>query len=522
MDCTSKAHSDGTPSINLESGLDNDNERQHGRLQTGDLDQSSTSSYSIFTTVQKRWIVLLVAFAAMFSPLSSFIYYPALSSLATDLKVSLELMNLTITSYMIVSGITPAMIGNMADMVGRRPVYVLTFLVYFAANIGLALQRSYPALFVLRMLQSVGSSGTISIAYGVIADIASPGERGSYNGIMLCGPNTAPSLGPVLGGVLAERAGWRWIFWFLTILSGFALIAMVLFLPETARNIVGNGGVSAKGINKSLLSSIKGWHLTTATDGKGLRKRKLRIPNPMTCLYVIFYKDTASIILVNAIFYMTYCCVQASLSTLFIRLYNFKELQAGLIYLPFGFGCAVASYTTVAKAHGLTVDKLKGDDLSKMPLEEARLRSIWYPIAIAIIALAGYGWALHAKAICGTLLSDLHPLCPATAQASLNIVRCSLAAGGLAALESIIDHLGVGWCFTLFAAICATAIPILLAERQWGMNWRLARDSKASPQKKNEADQMSRCKGVKAERPSTWTEVGAKIEGMQEMKEGAG
>jgi len=211
MDCTTEVHGQCTRSINLVSGPDNNNNAsQDEQQQTDDLDPLSSPSYSIFTRAQKRWIVLLIAFAAMFSPLSSFIYYPALSSLATDLKVSLELMNLTITSYMIVSGITPAIIGNTADMVGRRPVYILTFAVYFAANIGLALQRSYPALFVLRMLQSAGSSGkisrsnlcnammiwsglislstgTISIAYGVIADIASPGERGSYNGVMLCG-----------------------------------------------------------------------------------------------------------------------------------------------------------------------------------------------------------------------------------------------------------------------------------------------------------------------------------------------
>ncbi len=56
-------------------------------------------------------------------------------------------------------------------------------------------------------------------------------------------------------------------------------------------------------------------------------------------------------------------------------------------------------YHLVAKVHGLTVDKVKGDDLSKLPLEEARLRSIWYPIAIAVITLAGYGWALHVKAV---------------------------------------------------------------------------------------------------------------------------
>jgi hypothetical protein len=49
--------------------------------------------------------------------------------------------------------------------------------------------------------------------------------------------------------------------------------------------------------------------------------------------------------LVNGLFYMTYCCVQASLSTLFITIYGFEELYAGLIYIPFGVSCALASYT---------------------------------------------------------------------------------------------------------------------------------------------------------------------------------
>ena len=122
-------------------------------------DTGQEVQYSKFTKAQKRWIVLLVAFAGMFSPLSSFIYYPAIHTIALDLRVTITLVNLTVTSYMIVSGITPAIVGDLADMMGRRPVYLATFLIYFVANVALALQRSYPALLVLRMLQSAGGSG---------------------------------------------------------------------------------------------------------------------------------------------------------------------------------------------------------------------------------------------------------------------------------------------------------------------------------------------------------------------------
>ena len=115
--------------------------------------------YSAFTTRQKSYITVLVAFAGMFSPLSSFIYYPAIGSIARGLQTTVELVNLTITSYMIVSGVVPSLIGNASDVLGRRPVYLFAIALYLCANVGLALQRSFPALLVLRMLQSAGSSG---------------------------------------------------------------------------------------------------------------------------------------------------------------------------------------------------------------------------------------------------------------------------------------------------------------------------------------------------------------------------
>lgn len=115
--------------------------------------------YSIFTKNQKQGIVVLVAFAAVFSPLSSFIYYPARNALANDLHVSLNKIDLTITSYMVVSGVIPALVGGFADVYGRRPAYLIIFTLYVVANVGLAFQKSYPALMVLRMVQSAGSSG---------------------------------------------------------------------------------------------------------------------------------------------------------------------------------------------------------------------------------------------------------------------------------------------------------------------------------------------------------------------------
>ena len=133
----------------------------------GNTDSPATMemAYSAFSKRSKRWIALAACFAAIFSGLSSFIYFPAISPIATSLHVSVELVNLTVTSYLIVSGIIPSIVGDLADRIGRRPLYLATFAIYLGANIGLALQDSYAALFVLRMIQSAGSSGTLLIEF---------------------------------------------------------------------------------------------------------------------------------------------------------------------------------------------------------------------------------------------------------------------------------------------------------------------------------------------------------------------
>lgn len=109
---------------------------------------------------------------------------------------------------------------------------------------------------VLRCIQSSGSNGTVALSNGVVSDFATRAERGSYIGLASLGSSLGPTLGPLIGGLLTKFLGWRAIFWFLDIYGGVMLLVVLIIVPETCRNVVGNGSVSPQRWNYSLISYL--------------------------------------------------------------------------------------------------------------------------------------------------------------------------------------------------------------------------------------------------------------------------
>lgn len=295
--------------------------------------------HTTFTFRQRIFIVTMTALASFFSPLSGQIYFPAIPDIAKDYNTSIGKINLTITSYLILQGFAPTVMGSFGDTTGRRPAYIIAFTIYLASNIGLATQKSYAALIVLRCLQSAGSSGTVALGFGVIADICTPAERGKYLGPVAAGIMLAPAFGPTIGGLLAKYLGWRSIFWFLTIISGVYLVIYVLFMPETARKVVGDGSIVPR--NWWSLSPLQYWKARRKqVDEKTKmerevpdKKSKFQFPNPLTSLAILREKDALIIILFASLAMVGIISLLASISPLFQEIYGFDSLQIGLCYM---------------------------------------------------------------------------------------------------------------------------------------------------------------------------------------------
>ena len=302
--------------------------------------------HSAFSTRTKVFVVIMAAVASVFSPLASTIYLPALNTLAANYHVTSASINLTVTIYIIFQGLSPMFFGDLADRSGRRPVYILAFTVAFFANLGLALQDNYAALFVLRAMQASGSSVTVAIGNGVVADVVTSAERGSYIGWVQAGTNFGPALAPVIGGLLAQFLGWRAIFWFLLICGAVYLSVYIIFVPETGRDIVGNGSIPPRSINKSVVNCLrsrkdrmKNSSMNVPNDGSqhtGNNQSKLprlRFPNPTKALRMVIEKDVAIVLFIASLLITLFQCLMTTLPSLFNEIYGLNDLQVGLCYL---------------------------------------------------------------------------------------------------------------------------------------------------------------------------------------------
>lgn len=391
------------------------------------------------------------------------------------------------------------------------------------------------ALLLLRALQSLGASAVLAIGYGVVADVCVPAERGQMLGPVMAVTNLGACIGPLVGGWVAlGSGGYEWVFWSLLIFGGVVLGTIGGWLPETGRNVVGNGSVGARKWSKtwwSLFGECRMRKKKQASVGNDTQsrshepdlsnpnhKKKHHIPNPSASLRIVFWRDTALILWMSASFYSIYYCVQTAIPSIYKDLYSFNEFEIGLSYLTGGAGVMLGGYVNgkimdknyekTAKAIGHTIDRFSGDNLDHFPIEKARARSSWYLLMTSTCTLVGYGWALETHShesiplilqfvlgfICtcflqtfSALLVDIFPDCPSTAATAGNITRCALSAVGVATVQPLINVLGRGWYFTFLGVLsglgCTAATWIIQTQ---GMKWRGQRRAKVIGSRTND------------------------------------
>ncbi|KAI1261962.1 MFS general substrate transporter [Xylariaceae sp. FL1019] len=471
-----------------------------------DTGPSSTPPHSVYSRNEKWLLVGFVGVAGLFSPLPANIYFPAIPALTTVFHRSVADLNLTVTIYLVLQGVSPMLWGPLSDRYGRRPLFLICLLILIGSSLGLALcpTSAFWLLLLLRALQAGGCASTIALGAGVIGDIATVDERGSFFGYFNLGPMLAPCIGPAIGGALSQYLGWRSIFWFLVIFAVACFTMLLLFLPETMRSLVGNGSIKPTHFAyKPLVPIFK--TATTPPAPKVIQGKK----NSVNPFRLFCYRDIILTLTYTGIVYAVNYTITSTISSSYAVKYPWlSETIIGICYLSTGAGMVLGS-TINGKLLDYDLARIKRrrtescsdccvDPDTDLPIEYARLRMIPGLLIIFVASAVGWGWCIEKgvsvagplvlQVILGytsiailnstmTLMIDLVKRQSSGVIACTNFVRCSLAAILVALIDMATARLGYGWTYTLLGGFCSLLIGVVYAEIHWGPAWRRERDS---------------------------------------------
>lgn len=477
---------------------------------TEDLSVPS-APFSAFPTRAKRIIVVSAASASVFAPLSMQIYLPSLTTLVTDFGVSRTKINLTLSVYMVFMALAPMFMGGIADVIGRRPAMLFCFSLYVVSCVLIALCHTYTELMGFRILQSVGASPLIAIASAVVADIVTSAERGSYAALVAVPVIFAPTLGPVIGGLLTEYLGWRSIFWFLLAAGGFGFLMIGLFFPETCRVIVGDASAKSPKRYRSVIQTIRDPrpdYSQSAEDEKRRLKGKAGVKALLwtsltSAVRVLCTKERFFLLFYVGLIFSGFQAIATELPTQFRAIYGYDSVMIGVMYLPLAGGAILSTavfgkqmnknFRRYAARAGIAIEAGREVDMYAVAVDRARLEVTFPALLISTAGIVCWGWVLEARtsiaapcvllffmgvglngvmATTNALLMDISQAQAGAVMAASNLTRCALGAVASAVIQLMIDKIGLGWTYVVFGIVFLLFSPMLAVQYFWGQKWR--------------------------------------------------
>ena len=180
-------------------------------------------------------ILTLVLLAGM-AALSMNIFLPSLPGMTAYFDTNYAIMNLSISMYLAFTALLQLFIGPISDRVGRRPVVLVSFVIFFIATIGCLLSTSIEVFLIFRMLQACIVTGMV-LSRAIVRDIVEDEKAASMIGYVTMGMAMVPMFAPAIGGFLNDLFGWKANFSMLLFI-GIIIAALAYFdLGETNNNI---------------------------------------------------------------------------------------------------------------------------------------------------------------------------------------------------------------------------------------------------------------------------------------------
>lgn len=178
------------------------------------------------------WTVTVVSLVMFMASLDNLIVTVALPVIRQELDASLESLEWTVNAYTLAFGVSLIPAAALAERFGRRRFFLGGLALFTLASAAAGLASSPGLLVAARLVQGVGGAVVTPLSMTLIAHQVPRERRGMALGVWSATTALGVALGPLLGGAVADAAGWQWIFW-INVPVGLALlpIAAVVLLP---------------------------------------------------------------------------------------------------------------------------------------------------------------------------------------------------------------------------------------------------------------------------------------------------
>src|SRR3954452_6824820 len=163
-------------------------------------------------TTNTRLAFAAIVAAMLPAVLDQTILATALPTIASDLG-RLADASWLVTAYVVAAAATTPLWGKLGDRHGRKRLLEIALgsFIAFSALCGAA--EDMTVLILVRAAQGAAAGGLMTLAMAAVGDVVSPRERGRYQGYIPAPSAAATVVGPLIGDLLVDHGGWRWVFY---------------------------------------------------------------------------------------------------------------------------------------------------------------------------------------------------------------------------------------------------------------------------------------------------------------------
>lgn len=269
-----------------------------------------------------------------------------------------------ITAYLICSTSMTAVSGKLGDLFGRKPMLIAGMAGFMAASVLCGRSQEMFELIAFRALQGFCAGFLFGNVFSVVADLYSPERRGKIQGLFGAVFGTASILGPLIGGLLTDSVGWRWVF-YVNIPVGLIAVAFVALAMPSARsraswrNIDFAGATALLAFMAPLMAALSltrdhGWNSPQVVGLLGLAAAMLlafllvEVRAKMPILPLELFRNRTFSVAITIAFFTAFGMFATIIygPLVFQGVLAVSPTSSGLLTAPMSIGQVAASYTT--------------------------------------------------------------------------------------------------------------------------------------------------------------------------------